>query len=47
MGSGRDEGVNMAAGAAVGAARQRSQMVLLTLAAGQFLMTLDSSVMNV
>jgi len=27
--------------------RQGSQLVLLTLAAGQFLMTLDSSVMNV
>ena len=26
---------------------QRARMVLLTLAAGQFLMTLDSSVMNV
>jgi MFS family permease len=37
----------MGAGAEVGAARQGSQMVLLTLAAGQFLMTLDSSVMNV
>ena len=37
----------MSAGAAVGAARQGSQTVLLTLAAGQFLMTLDSSVMNV
>src|SRR5687768_16004199 len=43
----RDEGVTMAAGAEVGAARQGTQMVLLTLAAGQFLMTLDSSVMNV
>ena len=30
-----------------GAARAGSQVVLLTLAAGQFLMTLDSSVMNV
>src|SRR4029077_11417553 len=29
------------------AARSRTQIVLLTLAAGQFLMTLDSSVMNV
>jgi MFS family permease len=37
----------MSAGGAVGAARQGTQMVLLTLAAGQFLMTLDSSVMNV
>ncbi|WP_067071171.1 MFS transporter [Carbonactinospora thermoautotrophica] len=35
----------MSAGAPAGIARQ--QMVLLTLAAGQFLMTLDSSVMNV
>ena len=47
MGFGDDEGVTVAAGAAVGAARRGSQMVLLTLAAGQFLMTLDSSVMNV
>jgi MFS family permease len=37
----------MSAGVAVGTARQGTQMVLLTLAAGQFLMTLDSSVMNV
>src|SRR5438034_4454330 len=37
----------MSAGAAAGAARSGSQIVLLTLAAGQFLMTLDSSVMNV
>jgi EmrB/QacA subfamily drug resistance transporter len=37
----------MSAGAAVGTARQAAKMVLLTLAAGQFLMTLDSSVMNV
>ena len=37
----------MSAGAAAGAARAGSQVVLLTLAAGQFLMTLDSSVMNV
>ena len=29
------------------AARSGTQIVLLTLAAGQFLMTLDSSVMNV
>src|SRR5207247_56686 len=35
-----------AAGTA-GRARSGSQLVLLTLAAGQFLMTLDSSVMNV
>jgi MFS family permease len=33
--------------AGAGAARAGSQVVLLTLAAGQFLMTLDSSVMNV
>ena len=32
---------------AAGAARSGTQIVLLTLAAGQFLMTLDSSVMNV
>jgi MFS family permease len=32
---------------AAGAARSGTQLVLLTLAAGQFLMTLDSSVMNV
>jgi MFS family permease len=32
---------------AAGAARAGTQIVLLTLAAGQFLMTLDSSVMNV
>jgi MFS family permease len=38
---------SMSAGAAAGAARAGSQVVLLTLAAGQFLMTLDSSVMNV
>ncbi len=37
----------MAAGDAARAARSRTQLVLLTLAAGQFLMTLDSSVMNV
>ena len=37
----------MSAGVAVGTARQGTKMVLLTLAAGQFLMTLDSSVMNV
>ena len=37
----------MSAGAPVGGARQGTQIVLLTLAAGQFLMTLDSSVMNV
>ncbi|WP_434581800.1 MFS transporter [Carbonactinospora thermoautotrophica] len=37
----------MSAGAPAGTARQGTQMVLLTLAAGQFLMTLDSSVMNV
>jgi hypothetical protein len=42
-----DEGVTVGAGGAVGTARQGSQAVLLTLAAGQFLMTLDSSVMNV
>jgi len=36
-----------AAGAAAGRVRSGSQLVLLTLAAGQFLMTLDSSVMNV
>jgi MFS family permease len=35
------------AGGAVGTARQATKLVLLTLAAGQFLMTLDSSVMNV
>jgi EmrB/QacA subfamily drug resistance transporter len=35
------------AGAASSAAKAGSQIVLLTLAAGQFLMTLDSSVMNV
>ena len=33
--------------ASAGAARSGTQIVLLTLAAGQFLMTLDSSVMNV
>jgi MFS family permease len=37
----------MSAAGAVGTARQGTTMVLLTLAAGQFLMTLDSSVMNV
>ena len=36
-----------AVGGAVGTARQATKLVLLTLAAGQFLMTLDSSVMNV
>jgi MFS family permease len=35
------------AGGAVGTARQATKLVLLTLAAGQFLMTLDSSFMNV
>ena len=39
--------MTVGAGGAVGTARQGSQAVLLTLAAGQFLMTLDSSVMNV
>jgi hypothetical protein len=34
----------MGAGGAVGTARQATKLVLLTLAAGQFLMTLDSSV---
>ena len=37
----------MSAGAVAGAPRAGSQLVRLTLAAGQFLMTLDSSVMNV
>ena len=37
----------MSAAAPASAARTGSQIVLLTLAAGQFLMTLDSSVMNV
>ena len=37
----------MSAGAAVAGARQGTKIVLLTLASGQFLMTLDSSVMNV
>src|SRR5436190_8818428 len=37
----------MPAEGAAGAARSGTQIVLLTLAAGQFLMTLDSSVMNV
>jgi MFS family permease len=37
----------VAAGDAARAARSGTQLVLLTLAAGQFLMTLDSSVMNV
>src|SRR5436309_10613738 len=42
------EGVQpAAAGAAASTARTGGQLVLLTLAAGQFLMTLDSSVMNV
>src|SRR2546430_13726777 len=42
------EGVQpAAAGAAASTARAGGQLVLLTLAAGQFLMTLDSSVMNV
>src|SRR5207247_6648869 len=40
-------GQPMVAGVTAGAARAGSQLVLLTLAAGQFLMTLDSSVMNV
>src|SRR6188508_3150416 len=35
------------AGRTAGAAKSGTQIVLLTLAAGQFLMTLDSSVMNV
>jgi hypothetical protein len=37
----------IAAAAAVNVARSGSQMVLLALPAGQFLMTLDRSVMNV
>ncbi|HET7855920.1 MAG TPA: MFS transporter [Gaiellaceae bacterium] len=37
----------MTAASTASAARSGSQLVLLTLAAGQFLMTLDSSVMNV
>jgi hypothetical protein len=37
----------IAAAAAVTVARSGSQMVLLALPAGQFLMTLDRSVMNV
>jgi EmrB/QacA subfamily drug resistance transporter len=37
----------MRSGTLPGTARQGTAMVLLTLAAGQFLMTLDSSVMNV
>jgi hypothetical protein len=37
----------MTAGAVAAEARSGSQLVLLTLAAGQFPMTLDSSVMNV
>jgi hypothetical protein len=37
----------MSVGEAVGTVRPGSQTVLLTLAADQFLMTLDSSVMNV
>jgi MFS family permease len=39
--------MTMSVGMAAGAARQGTRIVLLTLAAGQFLMTLDSSVMNV
>ena len=37
----------MAEGTKAQAARSGGQLVLLTLAAGQFLMTLDSSVINV
>jgi MFS family permease len=37
----------MSSGTVAGTARQGATVVLLTLAAGQFLMTLDSSVMNV
>jgi MFS family permease len=38
---------DMRSGTTAGTARQGAAVVLLTLAAGQFLMTLDSSVMNV
>ena len=42
-----DEQVTSGAGGAAAVAEAGASLILFTLAAGQFLMTLDSSVMNV